>query len=456
MAASFERFPHEAFPQAPIRQASLAYVTHCLAIGQCCALVGISNTGKSTLLRSLQTAEARRRSTQPGRQPPYIIFVDALDGAVATEQSFYELLLRRLIDSALQYGASDEQVAQALQLHAIVLDGVSPLACRAYFAQAVRGLTHNAPYDIVIVLDNLDDLFCELPPWPFRHLRALRDACGSRLCFVTATTHTLDELRSDEEAYEFIELFQVYTHHLPLLSASESEIMLDYLARTAACQLRPKARDLAIVLAGGHPGLLDRTVRTLASFPAPEDLTEQRAIYTLLAQSHIKAECARIWHGLSREEQDALQSHLLSSVRTNAEAQAMLARRGLLRHRAQGYEMASPVLDSFIRQYLATETPQSGLHCDLETGQIWLHGREITLQLSEAQRRLLRHLYRNQGQVCRQDDIIATVWETTEGVSPGALYELVKRVRQKVESDWHNPRMLVTVVGEGYRLKVGP
>jgi len=40
------------------------------------------------------------------------------------------------------------------------------------------------------------------------------------------------------------------------------------------------------------------------------------------------------------------------------------------------------------------------------------------------------------------------------GVSSGAIHELVKRERQKVEVDWRNPRCVVTVPGEGCWLEV--
>jgi len=94
------------------------------------------------------------------------------------------------------------------------------------------------------------------------------------------------------------------------------------------------------------------------------------------------------------------------------------------------------------------------VRCDLQTGQIWLHDHEITLELSEAQRRLLRHLYRNRGRVCGQQSIAEAIWDATDGVSPGAIYELVKRVRQKIEADWRNPSLLITIPGEGYRLEL--
>ena len=94
------------------------------------------------------------------------------------------------------------------------------------------------------------------------------------------------------------------------------------------------------------------------------------------------------------------------------------------------------------------------MHCNLETGQIWSDDHEITLSLSEPQRRLVRLLYRSGGAICTYDQIAEQVWGVGEGVTPGAIYELVKRVRQKVEPDWREPCYVVTVPGEGYRLKI--
>ena len=99
------------------------------------------------------------------------------------------------------------------------------------------------------------------------------------------------------------------------------------------------------------------------------------------------------------------------------------------------------------------EPVSQGLRCEFETGRIWLDERELTLRLSEPQRQLIMFLYRQVGAVCSYDDIAAEVWGTGEGVSPGAIYELVKRIRQKIEPDWRNPRYIVTVPGKGYRLE---
>ncbi|MEN6479104.1 MAG: winged helix-turn-helix domain-containing protein [Anaerolineales bacterium] len=452
MSTSRPLFDESAFPQAAIRHESLAYVTRCLSIGQCCAVVGLSNTGKSTLLRSLQRPSARVRCAQPGRSAPFVVFVDALDGAVPTEPSFYELALRRLIQSAAEYGATDGRLADVTRLHAAVLAGAAPLACRAYFAQAVHSLIGtNAAYDIVIVLDNFDDLLCELDAAPLRHLRALRDAYGARLSYVLATTRPPDELRRDDATYEFIELFQVYTHHLPPLTSQESETMLDYLYATTGSVLSPALRELAIGLAGGHPGLLDRICRTLVQEPALATVDEADAVSRLLSEPPIAAECSRLIRGLSHDELLLLQRSVSGQGSTPSSLppprpSASLSELG-------AYVVRSPLLRAFVTAYHTADVQRSGVRCDLETGQIWLDGQEITLELSEAQRRLLRHLYRHQGRVCGQQSIAEVIWDTADGVSPGAIYELVKRVRQKIEVDWRDPRLLITVPGEGYRLE---
>ncbi len=417
-------------------------------------MVGVSNSGKSTLLRSLKTEEARARAAQPGRQPPFVVFVDGLDGVAATEASFYELLLRRLIETAREYGGSDQDIAPSQELHNAMLHASSALACRAYFAQAIQRVTYTPDLDAVIVLDNFDDLFCELPPWPLRHLRALRDQYGPQLCFVTATSHSLDHLRSDEESYEFIEMFQVYTHVLPALSREDSLALARYVEGTLCAELKPDARDIAHSLSGGHPGLLDRIVRASVGYDLPEHISDAEAVDWLLTKPHIEAECERLWHGLSRDERAGLQALLDGGAENDPAMLQSLVTRGILYETHETpYAVASPVFEHVALRHATLVPDNAGLSCDDSTGQIWVGRREITLELSDTQRRLVRYLYQRRNQVCTQQEIADVVWDTMEGVSPGAIYELVKRVRQKIEIDWHQPRLLVTVPGEGYRLE---
>jgi hypothetical protein len=115
----------------------------------------------------------------------------------------------------------------------------------------------------------------------------------------------------------------------------------------------------------------------------------------------------------------------------------------------------SHLFHTFLNQeaaYFQGRSPR-GVQCNKITGQIWVDGKEITLTLSDLQRKLIRHLYSQNGSTCTHDEIVNVVWGAGEGVSPGAVYELVKRLRQKIEKDWKNPAYLLTVSGEGYRLE---
>ncbi|HMQ53662.1 MAG TPA: winged helix-turn-helix domain-containing protein, partial [Anaerolineae bacterium] len=136
------------------------------------------------------------------------------------------------------------------------------------------------------------------------------------------------------------------------------------------------------------------------------------------------------------------------------------AQRQLLEYKGlmvdKGYPaIFSPVFGAFIaaKQAHAPSSQSTGLRAEAETGRIWIDDEELTLKLSEPQRRLIDYLYRRAGVVCTYDEIAIGVWGVGEGVSPGAIYELVKRVRQKVEPDWKNPQYIVTVPGKGYRLE---
>lgn len=93
--------------------------------------------------------------------------------------------------------------------------------------------------------------------------------------------------------------------------------------------------------------------------------------------------------------------------------------------------VSSPIFEAFLRGELTRRyrAQTKGVRCDSKTGQIWSDDREVTLKLSDPQRKLVRFLHQREGAVYKYNDIAEEVWGVGEGVSPGASYELVKRVR---------------------------
>lgn len=442
-------FSPAAFPGAPVRQQALEYIIEAVRQGECCAVVGPSNMGKSFLLKSLPTEEVRRRCAGPGAAPPVVVFIDCLE-AGGTEQSFYELLLRRTIEELERAGVSPAAVDNLRNLHRDLLHSTVEVAVRSIYASSARRLGLENDLALVLVFDEFDDVFRHLPPWPFRQLRALTDALGPKLCYVTGASHHLEQLRDDADTYEFRELFHLRTLVLRPLAANEARQFADYLAQKQGASLSETNFARLIELSGGHPGLLERLFALLTAAgrwqAAPADLIKERPI---------DKECRRLWGELKAE-----QAALLALVGRGQEPpqprqKQLLEAKGLVMPHNAGVKLFSPVFEAFIRQEMAAQaqTAARGLRCDFDTGQIWVDDQEITLQLSEPQRKLVTFLYQRVGAICTYDDIAIGVWGVGEGVSPGAIYELVKRVRQKIEPDWKNPQYIVTVPGKGYRLE---
>jgi DNA-binding response OmpR family regulator len=88
------------------------------------------------------------------------------------------------------------------------------------------------------------------------------------------------------------------------------------------------------------------------------------------------------------------------------------------------------------------------LRIDVAAHTVDLDGRRVNLTQREFE--LLAFLARRPGTVFSRDDLLAAVWGWTHGdLSTVTVH--VRRLREKIETDAANPRLLVTVWGYGYR-----
>jgi len=87
------------------RTDDVAYVTACLADADCCSIVGISNIGKSILMRSLPVL--CEECLAPAANAYVFVYVDFNLISQMTEQGFYEVVLRNLLE-ALVLRRADE------------------------------------------------------------------------------------------------------------------------------------------------------------------------------------------------------------------------------------------------------------------------------------------------------------------------------------------------------------
>jgi DNA-binding response OmpR family regulator len=74
--------------------------------------------------------------------------------------------------------------------------------------------------------------------------------------------------------------------------------------------------------------------------------------------------------------------------------------------------------------------------------------------LTAGEHRLLVYLQAHPDAVCEKDDLIRAVWpdeQVSAGLRDDSLAQLVRRLREKVESDPSHPARILTVPGRGYR-----
>jgi two-component system KDP operon response regulator KdpE len=109
-------------------------------------------------------------------------------------------------------------------------------------------------------------------------------------------------------------------------------------------------------------------------------------------------------------------------------------------------------LRSRARRSLQTATFTSGeLTVNLAARRVWLDGDEVRLTPREYD--LMKALVRHAGMVMTHAQIIAAVWERDAAIEAQHVRVLMAQLRNKIEADPSRPRLLLTEIGVGYRLR---
>lgn len=446
------------------RQSDLADLFAAVRDMHCMSVVGVSNLGKSALLRSLTDAMMQRKFLEREAAdylPIYIDFNRMLD---MTEQAFYELILRCAID-ALNARATPTAVEVAGRVRTaydVLVQPSSTFQVPLSFAQAMAAIGDLLPEKVAFLFDELDGPVAGIDGRVFLNLRALKDKHWQGLTYVTATNRRLEQLGHDGNVAEFAELF---ARHVLYISPLNDDEMMAFVAGFAADEnVTFSNDDLSFIRlwAGGHPGLLEGVCHLLGALTgqpvrdSTQDWIIQRRAAELIPQdTNIQTECRHIWEDLTPQEQDAL----MSLFRTPAEKDpaaldSAIAQRLVI---AQGTErriFARAFADFVQRQHVARRPGvRAGLRVDSESGEVWVAGVQVPT-LTNLEYRLLLLLYGRLGKIVTKYDVVEAVWgeDYIDEVDDARIEKLVSRLRQKIEPDIANPRYVITVRGRGYKL----
>lgn len=447
----------------PLRQAEQAQLLSYIRRGLSCAIIGPSNIGKSSLLRALGSQE--NRLALSGMRPPAVFMrVDCLM-AGNSPAGLYELVLSALLDALDEGDAALDLLRDLRCIHTELRRTLEEGPARSLLVEAIRLTINHTPLRLIIGLDELDESLGRLPPWPFRTLRALRDDLPGRIVYVVATSRRLDRLLPDASLYEFREMF--HSQLMLLGPLSDTDNLLCYQRLIAQSDNPGVSEDaearqaLILTLAGGHPGLMKRLHFCLQGQLTLPSLSIEDWSSRLLGDYAIQQELQRLLDELEVEERDALMAFSSGGyARLDNARRQLLSDRGLLVGSDGGnMRLFSPLFLAFLRSQRAQlqQLKPEGVFCDQESGRIFVAGREITDNLTTQERKIIRCLYQKKGKLCSYDELHNAMYgihiKDKDYMSNSTIQEAVRRLRNKIEPKPTQPRYLITVSGEGYRLE---
>jgi hypothetical protein len=433
------------------RADELDNILHCVTDAECCAIVGLSNMGKSVLLRSVgPSASARLGQVQAADYA--FVYIDFNLMVGTSEQAFYELVLRSAM--AMLSGLDiPSPVRERLQnAYNKVVDSSNAFLIPLGFNEGIVVLCEELDRQVVLLFDEFDGPFKQIDQRVFLNLRALRDRYDRQLCFVVATGQPMTSMRQENEIGEFCELFAHQTFHLGPLSYDDVQHAV--MAFMYAENVPSSARDVDFVWeeTGGHPGLLNAVCHVLVSMGGVDDEEGYRLVRDKLdSDLNVRAECVKLWSGLNDDQRETLIAFVLGKGVNRVHLTA-LQRMGILRGSAP--EVFGVRFAGFVRRQRLVKGPfPPGIRVDVDAGEVWVDGRRIPT-LTELEYRALLLFYGRMGQLCDKYQVVEAVWgdDYIDDVDDARIEKLISRLRRKIEPDPGHPKYLKTVRGRGYKL----
>jgi DNA-binding response OmpR family regulator/GTP-binding protein EngB required for normal cell division len=445
------------------RQQEVNQLLQAVCTSNCAALVGLSNMGKSMVIRAIRDPQVAARYEQETGRRGIFIYLDCNGMLDLSGQGFYELVLRGMQDSIR---AANPALAGELQTYyQQIIDPESAFIVPLNFNNAMTAFIENGQQDVILLLDEFDEAFDALDGRVFLNLRALHDRYPHNLLYITATVRRLGFKRGDEQTAEFIELSAAHTFAVrPLPRHDADEVAISFAQEVGIEQpLTSDELDFLWAQAGGHPGLLMACVSKLleirsAAYQNPVASFGAFAADMLTRDITVRSECNRLWGHLSTEERETLLSIAVGTYDDRLpRALQSLDEWGLIAQGNGGVNVFCALLADFVRRQatIQRELP-SGLWLDEDAGDVFVGGHPIE-PLTELEFALLKLLYQRRDKITDKYQIVETVWgvDYIEQVDDARIEKLVSRLRAKIEPDPGNPRYLLTMRGRGYKLAGG-
>jgi len=177
-------------------------------------------------------------------------------------------------------------------------------------------------------------------------------------------------------------------------------------------------------------------------------------IDALLEVFSLCEECAKVWRSFPPEEQ-----HVVRLLAQNAPLpQSALTAVDYLRLKQVIFgkppALFSPLFAAYVQR--KCNNMQPGVVVDVSLRQVWLDGQLLQRNLPSLEFKLLAHLARHSGTVCKREDLVRALYnEDHYDRSDQRIYAILSRLREALKEDSQAPRYLITHRGGGIQLTQG-
>jgi len=412
--------------------------------GKSCQLIGLSGTGRSTLLGLLaRNRKVRIKHFGENQKQVHFVLVNFSEVKKRNLSDVMKYLFLNLTESLRERKMVEENKAvgdifrEHLKFHdeLILFQG---------FKEAIDYMALEKKITVVFLLDRFEEYIPTVTAEFFSNLRILRSRARYSFSVVFSCYKPLETSLETEILADYFEFAAGNIVYTPLKDSEMINFRVSQIENISGKKIPQKTLEEIVSLTAGVGRLVKLSVEAiLAHGEKQKSLSD-----FLLGQKLIKTALAEMWSVLTQEDQAAL----LSLNFTNPEVKEYLEKTGLIKNG----KIQIPLFEMFIKTEInRNETGEGKIIYDENTNTIRKNELILSDQLTASEFRLLRFLLQNRDRIVERDELIDIVWaenKSTAGITDQAVDQLIFRLRRKIEEDANSPKYLLTVKGRGFRL----
>ncbi len=436
---------------ADYRQPEMKQLAGWIAAGESGVVLGLPGMGRATLLDYLCYCPDVLAGYLPPGVTARLVSVDLHNLPDHRLATFYRVILRSFYENREQFDEAQQQAIVAVfrRYETAAQDAFLPQSGLRELLQMMQA----NDVRVVLVLNRFDRFLRTATIQMTRTLRGLRDAFKGTLSYILGMEQEGIYLSGMDSVTPLRTLLDTFVCWVGPLAHTDG---LDMIRRQTIREKEMPASDATHILSltGGYPALVRVVCRWwLAAAPLPPQ-KEWAAV--LGQQPNVRHRLQELWSSLTQDEQLALSEWVKTRVRPPsrqtitsnsdlAQVLGQLARKGICRQTgAAEWQIVGELVAAYVAEQEGIS--RGKVWRDARTGFVY-QGRQQIEGLSPQELAVLTYFLDNPFIRHTHQDLIENAWPDDAykgGVSPEAVYQVIRGIRTRIEPNPSLPFYLIT------------